>query len=521
MSQAANPLFEAFLEGRARGGGELLERDDGRSLGYAEFLALAGRFAATLVAAGVEPGDRVAVQVSKSPEALALYVGCVQAGAVFLPLNTAYTEPELAYFTNDAEPAAMVLDPDEAELGDRLLASIGSGDAAADGGERVRRTFTLGANGEGSLIEAAGSRAPLEGAVPRRGEDLAAILYTSGTTGRSKGAMLTQDNLLSNARTLHDAWGFTPDDVLLHALPIFHTHGLFVACNTTLLAGSRLIFLDAFDVDRVIEALPRASVMMGVPTFYTRLLDDERFTGELVGGMRLFVSGSAPMLAATHEAFEQRTGQRILERYGMTETNMNCSNPYEGERVPGTVGPPLPGVEVRVRDEQRNEVARGEVGTLEVRGPNVFCGYWRMPEKTAEELLEDGFFITGDLASIDESGYVTIVGRDKDLVISGGYNIYPKEVERVLDALDGVEESAVVGAPHADMGEAVVAFVVREASAAGEALDEERVSEAAAGSLARYKQPRRVRFIDELPRNAMGKVQKSVLREQVETLFER
>ena len=508
MSEQGNPLFDAFVAGRARGDGRLLERDDGRELGDEAFLALTGRFAGALRAAGVEPGDRVAVQVAKSPEALALYVACVRAGAVFLPLNTAYTESELAYFVGDAEPAAMVLDPDDAALGERLL-------GGSDG------TFTLGADGTGSLTEASGAAEPMAGAVPRAGEDLAAILYTSGTTGRSKGAMLTHDNLLSNARTLVDAWGFTAADVLLHALPIFHTHGLFVACNTTLLAGSRMIFLERFDLERVVEALPRASVMMGVPTFYTRLLGDERLDAGLVRGMRLFVSGSAPMLAATHEAFEARTGQRILERYGMTETNMNCSNPYDGERVPGTVGPPLPGVEVRVRDGEGQEVPRGEVGTLEVRGPNVFGGYWRMPEKTAEELLADGFFVTGDLATIDERGYVTIVGRDKDLVISGGYNVYPKEVERALDALPGVDESAVVGAPHPDMGEAVVAFVVRAASAAGRALEEDAVRESLAESLARYKQPRRVHFVDELPRNAMGKVQKSALRERVETQFGR
>ena len=506
MNEPGNPLFDAFVAGRARGNGSLLERDDGQALGDEAFLDMTSRFAGALRAAGVEPGDRVAVQVGKSAEALALYVACARAGAVFLPLNTAYTEPELAYFVSDAEASVVVLGPDDAALGERLLG-------------RSEGTFTLGLNGDGTLIEAANTTDPVDGAVPRARDDLAAILYTSGTTGRSKGAMLTHDNLLSNARTLIDAWGFTPEDVLLHALPIFHTHGLFVACNITLLAGSRMIFHERFDLERVIDALPRASVMMGVPTFYTRLLSDERFDADLVRGMRLFVSGSAPMLAATHETFEERTGQRILERYGMTETSMNCSNPYDGERVPGTVGPPLQGVEVRIRDDDAHEVPQGEVGTLEVRGPNVFKGYWRMPEKTAEELLTDGFFITGDLATIDEHGYVTIVGRDKDLVISGGYNVYPKEIERALDALPGVDESAVVGAPHPDMGEAVVAFVVREASDAGQALDEDAVRASLADSLARYKQPRRVRFIDELPRNSMGKVQKSAMRDQVETLF--
>ena len=507
MNATGNPLFDAIVAGRARGDGRLLERADGRPLDDAAFLDLTARHARVLGNAGVVPGDRVAVQVGKSAEALALYVACVRVGAAFLPLNPAYTEAELAYFVGDAEPAVLVTDPADAALGRRLLGSTGA------------RALTLGSDGGGSLADAAAEAEPLDGAVARAGSDLAAILYTSGTTGRSKGAMLTQGNLLSNARTLVDAWAFTPDDVLLHALPIFHTHGLFVACNVTLLAGSRMIFLDGFDIERVIEALPRASAMMGVPTFYTRLLAEERFDRELAAGRRLFVSGSAPLLASTHQAFEARTGQRILERYGMTETCMSCSNPYEGERVAGTVGPPLPGIEIRVRDGAGREPGRGEVGTLEVRGPNVFAGYWRMPEKSAEELLPDGFFVTGDLATIDEAGYVTIVGRDKDLVISGGYNIYPKEVEAVIDRLPGVRESAVIGAPHADLGEAVVAFVVREDSPAGAAVEERSVSAGTSVSLARFKRPRRVLFIDELPRNTMGKVQKGALRERVAGLF--
>ena len=505
---AGNPLFDAIACGRERGDGRLLERVDGSTLDDANFLALSARLAGALVAAGVDPGDRVAAQVAKSPEALALYVACLRAGAVFLPLNTAYTESELAYFVADAEPALIVVDPERAALGERLAGG------AADGGARA---LTLGADGAGSLADAAETAEPMRGAVPRSGDDLAAILYTSGTTGRSKGAMLTQANLLSNARTLVEAWAFTPADVLLHALPIFHTHGLFVACNTVLLAGARMIFLPTFELERVLGALPRASVMMGVPTFYTRLLDEPRFSAELAAGVRLFVSGSAPLLASTHAAFEARTGQRILERYGMTETNMNCSNPYAGERVAGTVGPPLPGVELRLRDERGRELGTGEVGTLEVRGPNVFKGYWRMPEKTAEELLGDGFFVTGDLASIDEAGYVTIVGRGKDLVISGGYNVYPKEIERALDALAGVRESAVVGAAHDDLGEVPVAFVVRAADPAGAGLDEAAVVAGIEGSLARYKRPRRVVFVDELPRNAMGKVQKGELRERLAT----
>jgi len=507
LDPTGNPLYDAILVGRERGDGQLLERADGSTLDDADFLALAGRYANVLLDAGVGPGDRVAVQVSKSPEALALYVACVRAGAVFLPLNTAYTERELAYFVGDAEPAALVVDPADESLGGRLVAGT------------LARVLTLGADGGGSLAEHAVDVDAMDGAVPRAVDDLAAILYTSGTTGRSKGAMLTQDNLLSNARTLVRAWAFTPRDVLLHALPIFHTHGLFVACHTTLLSGARMIFLPGFDVDEVLAALPRASVLMGVPTFYTRLLDEPRFERSLANGVRLFVSGSAPLLAATHQAFEARTGQRILERYGMTETNMNCSNPYAGERVAGTVGPPLPGVEIRVRDDGGRDVPNGEVGTLEVRGPNVFAGYWRMPEKTAEELLPDGYFVTGDLATVDDAGYVTIVGRGKDLVISGGYNIYPREIEMALDAVDGVLESAVVGAPHGDLGEGLVAFVVSDASAEGRALDEKGITRALEESLARFKRPRRVVLVDALPRNTMGKVQKAELRGRVADVF--
>ena len=508
---SGNPLFDAILAGRERGDGRLLTLgpgDDARAVDDAEFLETSARYAAALVDIGVGPGDRVAVQVDKSVEALALYVASLRAGAVFLPLNTAYTESELGYFVADAAPAALVLAPENEAMGERLVKGT------------LARVLTLGTDGRGTLVELAARSEPMDGAVERTGADLAAILYTSGTTGRSKGAMLTHDNLLSNARTLVRAWAFRPEDVLVHALPIFHTHGLFVACNVTLLAGSRMIFLPGFDVDAVIDSLPRASVLMGVPTFYTRLLDDARFERALASGVRLFVSGSAPLLAATHRAFEERTGQRILERYGMTETNMNCSNPYDGERRAGTVGPSLPGVEVRVRDENGRALAAGEVGTLEVRGPNVFAGYWKMPEKTAEELLADGFFVTGDLATIDEAGYVTIVGRDKDLVISGGYNVYPKEVELALDALAGVAESAVVGAPHGDLGEAPVAFVVPEAGPDGSRLDETLVTEALRESLARFKRPRRVVFVDELPRNTMGKVQKAVLRERVADVFD-
>jgi malonyl-CoA/methylmalonyl-CoA synthetase len=366
--------------------------------------------------------------------------------------------------------------------------------------------------GGGSFTEIAQNLPDHFETVERNGDDLAAFLYTSGTTGRSKGAMLTQDNLLSNALTLVDYWQFTSKDVLLHALPIFHTHGLFVACNVMLAAGGSMIFLPKFDIDQIIENLPRSTSMMGVPTFYTRLLDDERFTKDRVSHMRLFVSGSAPLLADTHIQFEARTGHRILERYGMTETNMNTSNPYDGERCAGTVGFPLPDVELKVcHPESGEELPTGEIGVIEVRGPNVFKGYWQMPEKTKEELRDNGFFITGDLGRVDEDGYVSIVGRNKDLIISGGYNIYPKEVELILDEQDNVLESAVIGVPHADFGESVLAVLVPQK---GRQLDLSVIEENMRKSLARFKQPKRYEIVEELPRNTMGKVQKNILRDR-------
>jgi len=504
-----NPLYHALLAGRARGDGRLLVTDAGEPVGDEAFFALAARLCGVLVEAGVQPGDRVAAQVDKSWQALALYVACVRSGSVFLPLNIAYTTAELEYFVSDAEPTLIVVAPERAAMAKELPGRA--------------RVLTLGAHGDGSLMAFAGriDTIDLPPVVAREEGDLAAILYTSGTTGRSKGAMMTQGNLLSNALTLVDAWAFEPADVLLHALPIFHTHGLFVACHTVLISGASMRFHARLDVDRLIEDLPKITVLMGVPTFYTRLLDDARFDRARVDHMRLFVSGSAPMLAATHEAFEQRTGQRVLERYGMTETNMICSNPYVGERRAGTVGPPLPGVQIRLRDERAGTVvepADGVVGTIEVRGPNVFEGYWRMPGKTREELGEDGFFLTGDLASIDGDGYVTIVGRGKDLIITGGYNVYPKEIEQAIDALPGVLESAVVGVPHPDLGECPVAFLVaRPGSMPGSMPEPQAVLDALEDRLARYKRPRRIFLIEALPRNTMGKVQKGVLRKQALT----
>ena len=478
-------------------------RPTGDELSYGALFAGAERMAAALVAAGVRPGDRVALQAEKSLEAVQLYLGTVLAGGVFLPLNTAYTASEVAYFLGDAEPSVFVCDPARREA----LAPV----AEAAG---VPVLLTLGACGAGTLAEAAAGEAGFE-AVARGEGDLAAILYTSGTTGRSKGAMLSHANLASNAETLREAWRFTPEDVLIHALPIFHTHGLFVATNVALVSGASLIFLPGFDADAITAAMERATVLMGVPTFYTRLLDHPGLTRERAGGMRLFVSGSAPLLAETHRLWRERTGHAILERYGMTETNMNTSNPYDGERRAGTVGLPLPGVELRIMGED-GPVPAGETGAIEVRGPNVFGGYWRMPEKTAEEMRADGFFATGDLGVIDAEGYVSIVGRSKDLIITGGYNVYPKEVEALIDAIDGVQESAVVGLPHPDFGEGVAAIVVPRGDAS---LSAEAILEPLKRDLARYKQPRRVFFLSELPRNTMGKVQKNVLREDYIAAF--
>jgi malonyl-CoA/methylmalonyl-CoA synthetase len=501
----SNPLYDALFAPHAGHDAPFLHLLDGSTISYAEFVEHAAQNANALTALGVKPGDRVAVHIQKSPQALALYAGCIQAGAVFLPLNTAYTATELEYFVGDSGAALFVCDPGEADA----LADI----AAANG----CMLHTLAGDGTGTLTDLVAKQSTTAPVAARGDDDLAALLYTSGTTGRSKGAMLTQKNLLSNAQSLVEGWRFTADDVLLHTLPIFHSHGLFVACNVSLLAGGSMIFLPKFDADTAIDRLPQATAMMGVPTFYTRLLDDPRFTRDLTAHMRVFISGSAPLLAETHERFEQRTGHRILERYGMTETSMNTSNPYDGDRRAGTVGFPLPGVEVKVCDPKTGaDLPRGEIGVLEVRGPNVFKGYWKMPEKTREELREDGFFITGDLSMIDKDGYVTIVGRGKDLIISGGYNIYPKEIELFLDDQPGVLESAVIGAPHPDFGESVVAVLVPEA---GVDLNLAAIEAAMRNDLAGFKRPRHVAVMQALPRNTMGKVQKKELRDQFADVF--
>jgi len=500
-----NPLFDGLLGRHAGSRRPFLYLADGHVVTYGEFLATTSRFAGALTELGLVPGDRLAMQVSKSPEALALYAACVQAGVVFLPLNTAYTPSEVDYFVGDAGAKVLAGDPSAAGA----LTPIADAHGA--------RFVTLDGSGRGTLRDIVETRAPEFTTVERSPDDLVAFLYTSGTTGRSKGAMLTQDNLLSNARVLADYWRFTADDVLLHALPIFHTHGLFVATNITCLIGSSMIFLPKFDAAEALARIGQATVMMGVPTYYTRLLAEPGLTREAVSHMRLFVSGSAPLLAETHVEFERRTGQRILERYGMTETGMNSSNPYDGERRAGTVGFALPGVEIRVVDpESGAELPAGDVGMIEVRGPNVFKGYWRMPEKTREELHEDGFFVTGDLGFFDEDGYLHIVGRGKDLIISGGFNVYPKEVEQFLNEQEGVAESAVIGVPHPDFGEGVVGILVAEK---GATVDTDVIAAELADKLANYKRPKKLLVIDELPRNTMGKVQKNVLRERYGELF--
>ncbi len=482
-----------------------IETADGQRITYGDLIAMSGRCANYLVSRGVKVGDRVAAQTEKSVAGLVLYLATVRAGAIYLPLNTAYTLNELSYFIGDAEPSLVVCDPSKAEGIAPIAAKVGA------------KVDTLDAAGKGSLTEGA-AKASADFTTAQRGnEDLAAILYTSGTTGRSKGAMLSHDNLASNSLTLVDYWRFTDKDVLIHALPIYHTHGLFVASNVTLFARGSMIFLSKFDADQIIDLMARATVLMGVPTFYTRLLQNPRLTREATSHMRLFISGSAPLLAETHREWSARTGHAVLERYGMTETNMNTSNPYDGERVPGAVGYPLPGVSARVTDpETGKELARDEIGMIEVKGPNVFKGYWRMPEKTKSEFRDDGFFITGDLGKIDAKGYVHIIGRGKDLVISGGFNVYPKEIENEIDAIPGVVESAVIGVPHADFGEGVTAVVVREK---GAQIEEAAILKALDGRLAKFKMPKRVLFVDELPRNTMGKVQKNVLRDAYAKLY--
>src|SRR6202163_1522284 len=498
-------LFSRLFDGLDDPTRLAIETTDGQHISYGDLISRAGQMANVLVSRGVKPGDRVAAQTEKSVPGLVLYLATVRAGAVYLPLNTAYTLNELEYFITDAEPSLVVCDPAKAE---------GIGAIAEKVGARV---LTLGADGKGSLTDAAAKASAAFATVARADDDLAAILYTSGTTGRSNGAMLTHDNLASNSLALVDYWRFTDKDVLIHALPIYHTHGLFVASNVTLFARASMIFLPKFDPELIIKLMGRATVLMGVATFYTRLLHSPDLSKQSTSHMRLFISGSAPLLADTHREWADRTGHAVLERYGMTETNMNTSNPYDGDLVPGAVGHALPGVSVRVTDPETGKTLGPEtIWIIEVKGPNVFKGYWRMPEKTKAEFRNDGFFITGDLGKIDNHGYVHILGRGKDLVISGGFNVYPKEIESEIDAMPGVIESAVIGVPHADFGEGVTAILVCDKDAK---VDETAVLKALDGRLAKFKMPKRVIVVEELPRNAMGKVQKNILRDTYSEIY--
>ncbi|MGK9052871.1 malonate--CoA ligase [Neorhizobium petrolearium] len=502
----AGNLYDALLGGLEREDRLLLKDGTVGAVSYRAFADQCARLAGALLQAGLQPGDRVAVQAEKSVAALALYLATVRAGGIYLPLNIAYTAAEIDYFLNDAEPAIFVCDPAKLQALEPIAEAAGA------------KVLTLDPAGSGTLADAAAVAAPIAATSSRGGSDIAAILYTSGTTGRSKGAMLSHDNLLSNARSLVESWRFTEKDVLIHALPIFHTHGLFVATNVVLASRASMIFQPKFDPDKVMEAMPQATSLMGVPTFYTRLLQHPGLDRDSTAHMRLFVSGSAPLLAETHQEWEKRTGHAILERYGMTETNMNTSNPYDGRRIAGTVGFPLPGVEIRIADPETGaRFGIEEIGMIEVRGPNVFQGYWRMPEKTAAEFRKDGFFITGDLGKVDQDGYVHIVGRGKDLIITGGYNVYPKEVEMEIDALPGVTESAVFGVKHPDFGEGIIAAVVLKP---GVEMAEQDVIKALDGRLAGYKRPKKVAFVAELPRNTMGKVQKNILRDRFAGTFE-
>nr|VFJ49623.1 MAG: malonyl-CoA/methylmalonyl-CoA synthetase [Candidatus Kentron sp. DK] len=475
----------------------VIETPQGRTWSYRDLERKTARFAGLLAGLGIGKGERVAVLVEKSPEALFLYLACLRAGISYLPLNTAYQLPEIDYFLSDAEPKAIVCRP---EAQDELLSLA----------ERrgIRHVLTLGEAGEGTLPEQAKTQSPGFETVPCRANDTAAILYTSGTTGQPKGAMLTHGNLASNARILQQFWRFTPSDTLLHALPLFHVHGLFVACHCVLISGAKMRLLPRFEAESVLAALPGSTVFMGVPTHYSRLLAEDTLNATACATMRLFISGSAPLPENIFHAFRARTRHTILERYGMTETLMNTSCPYDGERKPGSAGPALPGVSIRIVDPSPEGV-----GAIEIKGPNVFQGYWRQPEKTAEEFTPDGWFRTGDLGRLDGDDYLFIAGRGKELIITGGYNVYPREVERAIDAIDGVRESAVIGLPDADFGERVTAVVVPEPEGQ---VSSDGIIEALKTAIANYKIPKQVLFADELPRNAMGKVQKNRLRERMD-----
>jgi len=475
-----------------------LVTEQGRVVSYDEIEETSARIAGLLAGLGVEAGDRVTVQLDKSPEALFLYFACLRFGAVYMPMNSGYTAAEIDYFLSDAQPALVVCTPKTRNEMQKLAAKAG-----------CRHTLTLE-----EVIERAKATPPKTAIADA---EIAAMLYTSGTTGRSKGAQLSHLSLISNAEVLAEHWGFSSKDVLLHTLPIFHVHGLFVALGCAMLSGAKMVWHAGFDADHALDAMPRASVFMGVPTYYTRLLASPKLTKDHVKTMRLFVSGSAPLLPETFNSFHERTGHAILERYGMTETGMNTSNPLSGERRVGTVGFPLPGIELRIADDQGKALPDGEVGVIEVKGPNLLKGYWNNPEKTKAAFRPDGYFITGDVAYRDKDGYVVIVGRASDMIISGGYNVYPKEIESIIDTLPGVAESAVIGVPHPDFGEGVVA-VIRRKPGENPPPDAEIIATLKT-QLAGFKVPKRLIVVDELPRNAMGKVVKAELRKGQAALF--
>ena len=496
-----NYLFDSIFGSTRNSSSTFLINDD-KKISYADFHIMINQLENVLIQKGMKPGDRVAVQAEKSNTQIALYAATIKAGGVYLPLNTGYTTGELDYFIKDSSAKIIIVDKN---VENKIVNNLDANTVL----------LTLNSDETGSLTNLADEQEFLFDTIERGPDDLAAILYTSGTTGKSKGAILSHQNLLSNTKVLKDYWKFTREDVLLHMLPIYHTHGLFVASNLLAYVGGSMIFLPKFDIEQAIKWMNKSTTMMGVPTFYTRLLSDSRFNHSLTEHMRLFISGSAPLLATTHKEFEDRTSKKILERYGMTETNMCTSNPYDNNRVAGTVGLPLPGIQLRIADDKGNEVEQGQIGIIELKGENVFKGYWQMPDKTSESFREDGFFITGDMAKVDNNGYVTIVGRDKDLIISGGLNIYPKEVETKIDELISIEESAVFAAPHKDFGEAVVAAIVRK----NESIFEEEIINYLSDKLAKFKQPKKIIFLDSLPRNAMGKVQKAELRKKYQKLF--
>ena len=492
-------LYSSYKEGFVNNlEGTFLYDGKGLKITYRELDSETAKLANGLKALGLSAGDRVTVQVDKCIEMVYLYLACIRSNFIFHPLNPAYKENELSYFLDDAKPSLFISN-------EETISSI----SGLNLDHNIDHLFILNNDGSGNFIDITTSENNFI-TVDCSEDDIAALLYSSGTTGKPKGIMLSHGNISSNAESLVKAWGFQESDCLLHALPIYHVHGLFVALGCVLMTGSKLKWLESFDVDEVLKSIPECTVMMGVPTYYTRLLKRDALAQELTKQIRLFISGSAPLLEETFNEFHQRTNHQILERYGMTETNMNTSNPLKGDRIPGTVGLPLDDVQVRVVDEENNALSQGEIGNLQVKGPNVFKGYWEKPEKTKEDFSKDGFFKTGDKGLIDEGGYVSIIGRSKDMIISGGLNVYPKEIESLIDKIDGVLESAVIGLNDEDLGEKVVAVIVPEEN---KMLEEKEVISEIKDQLAGFKAPKEVKFIDQLPRNAMGKVQKNILRE--------